>query len=372
MAINLNFSEDQEQLRRTARQLFDKHVTPDVVRKFQDSPEEFPKAVWRQMAELGWLAMPFTEAHGGLELGFLDMYPLYLELGRSLAPVPHLESVVLAGGLISALGSEAQKDALIPAIAEGRAIVTPAIIEPDGTYGADGVRLAARQSGSGYALTGVKILVAYAGAADQLLVAARTSGAGESGVSLFLVDPKAAGVSLDRTPNASGLPLYALTLQDAPGELLGPAGEAWPTLNAVMLKGAVLQAAMVAGAGERILEMSVDYANTRVQFGVQIGKHQAVQYLCTDIAIHGHNTGLLALNAAWRIDAGEPFARQAAFAKAAASKAIATMTWAAHEVHAGVGFMLDFDLQLYTLRGKHWEFNLGDHRYSLEQAAAEA
>jgi alkylation response protein AidB-like acyl-CoA dehydrogenase len=216
----------------------------------------------------------------------------------------------------------------------------------------------------------VKLLVAYAGVADRLLVAARTGGSGEDGISLFLVDPKAAGVTLERTPNTAGLPLYAVTFKDAAGELLGPAGGAWPVLDDVTMKAAVLQSAMVAGAGERILEMSVDYANTRVQFGEPVGKHQAVQYLVSDVAIHGHNTGLLALNAAWLIDTGRPFKRQAAFAKAAASKAIAHMTWASHEVHAGIAFIVDYDLQLYTRRGKHWEFNLGDYRHNLEVAAS--
>jgi alkylation response protein AidB-like acyl-CoA dehydrogenase len=369
MAINLNFNEEQEMIRRSAREFFKDNVSPDVVRKYEDNPEELPRAVWRQMAELGWLGMPFSEAHGGIEAGYLDMLPLYLELGRSLAPVPHLESVVLAGCLIDALGTDAQKDAILPAIAEGRMIVTPAVMEPDGAYGAEAIRLQARQSGQAYALTGVKLLVAYAGAADRLVVAARTGGSGEEGVSLFLVDPKGAGVTLERTPNTSGLPLYAVTFKDAAGELLGRAGGGWPTLDEVTLKAAVLQAAMVAGAGERILEMSVEYANTRVQFGQPIGRHQAVQYLVTDVAIHGHNTGLLALHAAWLIDQGQPFQRFAGYAKAAASKAIAHMTWASHEVHAGIAFIIDYDLQLYTRRGKHWEFNLGDYRHSLEVAA---
>jgi len=362
MAINLQFSEEQDLIRRTARQVFEAEFTPNDVRKHQNSPEEYPAGLWRKMAELGWLGMPFAEAHGGLEFGYLDMYPLYLELGRSLATVPHLETVVLAGGLIQALGTDAQKAALLPAIAEGRTIVTPAFMEPDGSYDPEGIRLAA---GKDHRLTGTKILVNFAGKADRLLVAARSGGAGESGVSLFLVDPKGAGVTLERTPNSSGLPLYAVTFRDAAGELLGPEGGAWPALDEAILKGGVLQAAMVVGAGERILEMTVDYASNRSQFGTPIGKHQAVQYLVSDVAIHRHNTDLLALHAAWKIDTGQPFVRDASYAKAAASKAISHMTWASHEVHAGIAFMNDYDLQLYTLRGKHWEFNLGDHRHCL-------
>jgi alkylation response protein AidB-like acyl-CoA dehydrogenase len=364
MAINLQFSEEQELIRRSARKVFDAEFTPADVRKWQNNLAEYPAALWRQMAELGWLGMPYAEEHGGLEAGYLDMYPLYLELGRSLAVVPHLECVVLAGGLVQALGSEAQKAAILPAIAEGRMILTPAFMEPDGTYGAEGIRLAVNNG----RLTGTKILVNFAGTADRLLVAAR----GPSGISLFLVDPKGAGVTLERTPNSAGLPLHAVTFKDAAGELLGPEGGAWPELDAAILKAGVLQAAMVAGAGDRILEMTVDYANTRVQFGTPIGKHQAVQYLASDVAIHRHNTDLLALYAAWKIDQGQPFARDAAFAKAAASKAIAHMTWASHEVHAGIAFMLDYDLQLYTLRGKHWEFNLGDYRHCLDVALSAA
>jgi alkylation response protein AidB-like acyl-CoA dehydrogenase len=370
MAIDLKFSEEQEMIRDSARQFFAAEAPPAVVRRHQNSADEYPADVWRRMAELGWLGMPFAEDFGGIEAGYLDMYPLYLELGRSLAPVPHLETVVLAGGLVAALGDAGQKAEILTAIAEGRSIVTPAILEPGGGYGPQGVRLAARAAGGGHVLSGVKLLAAYAGAASRLVVAARTGGSGADGVSLFLVDPKGPGVGLERTPNTSGLPLYAVTFSDAPGELLGPLGGGWPALDEAMVKAGVLQAAMVAGAGERILDMTIDYAKTRHQFGEPIGKHQAVQYLVTDVAIHGHNTGLLALQAAWRIDAGRPFRREAAFAGAAASRAAAVMTHAAHEVHAGIAFMLDYDLQLYTRRAKHWEFNLGDYRHHLERAAS--
>jgi alkylation response protein AidB-like acyl-CoA dehydrogenase len=139
-------------------------------------------------------------------------------------------------------------------------------------------------------------------------------------------------------------------------------------LQEVMLQAAVLQSAIVVGAGERVLDIAVGYAKDRVQFGQPIGKHQAVQYLCSDIAIQCQLTRLLALNAAWRIDAGKPFRREASLAKAQASRAAAAMTFAAHEVHAGIGFMKDYDLQLYTLRGKHWEYNLGDERHHLDLA----
>jgi len=371
MTIDLHFNEDQQLIRNTAREFFKKRCPPALVRKYENHDDEFPIDLWREMAELGWLGMTFPSDFGGLDCTILDVYNIYVEMGRSLAPVPLLDAVALGGTLVARLGSDAQKHALLPKIAAGDTLVTLAIMEADGLYGPAGVTLAASGDAGAYRLSGVKVLVPYARSADCLVVAARSSGAAsETGVSLFLVDPKVKNVSFERTRSIAGNALYSVTFDGAPGELLGPVDQAWNTLNAVMMEASVLQSAMVAGAGERILEMTSDYAKERVQFGEPIGKHQAVQYLCTDVAIHAHLTGLLALQAAWRIDSGQQFLREASIAKAHASKSAAAMTFAAHEVHAGIGFMKDYDLQLYTLRAKYWEFNLGDQRYHLDLAAS--
>jgi alkylation response protein AidB-like acyl-CoA dehydrogenase len=376
MAIDLTFDEQQRQIQDTAHEVFEKHCPPALVRKYENSEDPFPRDLWGRMAELGWLGMPFPAEYDGLECSWLDMYGLYVELGRHLAPVPHLETVVLCGGLVAELGTAEQKAGILPAVAAGQLILSCALVEPDGLFGPEGVSLPAKASGVGYVLDGVKLLVPYAGSADKLICAARTGGAAgsEAGISLFLIDPKAPGVSLERTPAMGGSPLYAVTFKDVAvtaADALGPIGEAWAPLHAAMMKAGVLQAAMVQGAGEQVLDISVDYARNRTQFGEPIGKHQAVQYLCTDIAIQAHITRVLATRAAWRIASGRSFLREAALAKAAASKAAAAMTFAAHEVHAGIGFMLDYDLQLYTQRAKHWESYLGDRRYHLEQVMAE-
>jgi 3-oxocholest-4-en-26-oyl-CoA dehydrogenase beta subunit len=376
MAIDLNFNEQQTLIQQTARDVFERHSPPALVRKCENSDEDYPRDLWGRMAELGWLGMSFPAEYDGLECSFLDMYALYIEMGRALAPSPHLDTVALAGELVAVLGSAEQKARILPATAAGEAILSPAIMEPEGLYGPAGVAMAARRDGDRLVLNGTKVLVACAGSAAWLVCAARTGEApgSEEGVSLFLVDPRAPGVSIERTPNMAGQPLYAVAFKDvsvAAADALGEIGRAWPSLHAAMMKAAVLQAAMVIGAGERLLEMSVGYAKERVQFGEAIGKHQAVQYLASDIAIHAHITRQLALQAAWRIDSGRPFLREASLAKAAANKAAAAMTFAAHEVHAGIGFMLDYDLQLYTRRAKYWEWNLGDYRYHLERVMAE-
>jgi 3-oxocholest-4-en-26-oyl-CoA dehydrogenase beta subunit len=372
MAIDLNLNEEQALLQKTARDFFTKNCPPALVRSSQNCESEFPRDLWRKMADLGLLGISFPEQYEGQGCSFLYEFALYVELGRCLAPVPHLNTIALAGELVATLGTEKQKAAILPAIARGESILSFAPLEPEGLFGPGGVALSAEGEGDGFKLNGTKVLVPNVKTADWLICPVRTgSKMGiADGVSLFLVDSHAPGVFFERVPNMAGHALYAVTLKDVMtthAHALGALGEAWPYLHATMQRAAVLQAAMVVGAGERLLEMSVEYAKERVQFRTPVGRNQSVQNLAIDIASHGHATWLLALRAAWLIDTGRPFVREASLAKAAASRAAAAMTSAAHEVHAGIGFMVDYDLQLYTHCAKHWEFNLGDARYHLEQ-----
>ena len=376
MAISMTLNEQQQQVQDTAHEFFARHSPLSLARQYDNADAPFPRELWLRMAELGWLGMCFPAEYDGLDCDLLDMFGLYVEMGRYLVPSPHLETVGLAGSLIADQGSASQKARLLPSIARGEAIVSCAIMEPDGVFGPKGVSLAAAPRGDGYVLSGAKVLVPYANAADWLVVAARTVAApgDAAGVTLFLIDAHASGVVIERTPNIGGFPLCAVTFADVtvgPADILGQAGQGWKPLDAAMMRAAVLQSAMVIGAGEAVLEMTADYVKNRVQFGEPIGKHQAVQYLVTNVAMHSYNTRVLTLQAGWRIDSGRSFLREAALAKAAASKAAFEMTFSAHEAHAGIGFMNDYDLQLYTRRCKHWEYHLGDARYHLERAVEE-
>lgn len=377
MAIDLDFDEQQQLIQNTAREFFGEHCESSVVRRYEqrDGTEEFPRHIWDKMAELGWLGITFPEAYGGLNCSFLDLFSLYIEIGRSLAPVPHLETVALAGSLIADLGTDEQKRTFLPPLIEGKLILSLALSEPDRSHGPDGVTVEARQIGDEFVVNGVKALVANARSANRLVCAVRTRGqSGSDGISLLLVDPLAAGVLVEPVDNIAGLPLYMVTFDNVKvpkADLLGEPDSVWSAVDAVLMKACVLQAAMVWGAGDHILETSVEYANSRKQFGVPVGRYQAVQYLATDIAFERDSTRLLALQAAWRINSGMDFLREAALAKAAASRAAAVMTAAAHEIHAGIAFMGDYDLQLYTRRAKYWETHLGDARYHFERAIAE-
>ena len=377
--IDLEFDEQQQVLQQTARDFFAKQCPIARVRSLEESDAGYAPDLWKQMAELHWVGLSYPEKLGGAAGSILDLYAIYLEMGRSLAPTPHLASSVIAGETLLTAGSEAQQQRLIPAMSRGDLIVAPAWTEPDGAYGAQAVQLAATaNTGGGYRLDGVKVLVPYAHVAEQLLVAARTGSDSDSngdgdGVTLFLVEPAADGVDIEKLDNIAGQPLFALTFDDVAVDreaIVGPVDGGWASLAPALDRATVLQCAEIVGAGEAVLDIAVDYAQQREQFGQPIGRFQAVQYLCSDIAIDLHLTSLLARQAAWRIDTGRPYTRELALAKAQASEAAQHMVRQAHEVLAGLAFMVETDLQLYTRRAKHWEFNLGDVHHQLDLAVS--
>jgi alkylation response protein AidB-like acyl-CoA dehydrogenase len=224
-------------------------------------------------------------------------------------------------------------------------------------------------------LAGSKILVGYANSASHLIVAARTAppSPAASGITLALVGVAAPGVALTRLPNLAGYPLYAATFDQvrvAPQAVLGQVNAGWELLEPVLDRAAVLRAAQIQGAAERLLELSVDYSERRTQFGQPIGRYQAVQYLCSDIAINTHLTSLMVRYAAGLLDAGLPAGKAVSEAKAQASLTARLAPERAHAVHAGIAFILDFDVQLFTRRCRHWELDAGDERYHRERIAA--
>lgn len=375
MTIDLSLSEAQTLLQKTAHDFFAESCPPRVVRALEASESGYSVEMWTRMAELGWLGVTFPERYDGSGGSFLDLYPICEEMGRFLVPGPFLDTLI-AGETLLSVGSDAQKEQILRPIAAGKLVVSAAVLEPSGEYGPEGVTLSATVRDGAYVLNGVKLPVAYALSAGYLLCAARTSGEdGPDGISLFLVDRRSPGLSFEPLPNIASYPLFAVTFSDvvAPAEsLVGPLDAGWSALEAVLTKVAVLQAAMILGAADRVLELTTAYTKDRVQFGQPIGRYQAVQYLVTDILLDAHLARLLTLQAAWRIDAGLDCRREAVIAKAAASKASAHLMRQAHEAHAGVAFMMEHDLQLYSRRAKHWEVNLGDARYNQELVAAAA
>lgn len=367
MAIDLSLNEDQVLVQASANEFFRNRSPIGAVRDLLSGDRGYSPELWREMAGLGWLGITYPEAYGGTGGTFLHLYPIYEEMGRFLVPSPHLDTVVVTGETLLQAGTEAQKEEVLPAIAAGDRIVSLAVQEPDGSFGPGGISCSAARRGGDHRVTGTKLLVGYAPSASSFLCVARTAeGTGTDGISLFLVDAHAAGVSYTALPNIAGNALFAVSFDDVavPAEhLVGPPGGGWGPLSAAMAKGAVLQTATIVGAASSVLDMTAGYARDREQFGSPIGRYQAVQYLVSDILIDLHRADLLARQAAFRIDAGKPFEREAAIAAAFGKRAAAHLHRQAHEVHAGVAFIVEHDLTLFSRQSKFWENNLGNARY---------
>lgn len=372
--MDLNFTEEQQMLRDTVRGLCAEHAPIEVVRKMEDDPIGFPAGLWRQLGELGVTGLTLPEAYGGGGQSALEAMIVYEELGRALAPSPHFVSAVLAGGVLARAGTEAQKREWLPKIASGEAIVTPAWLEPRGAYGPAGVQLVASGSGGTVKLGGTKRHVLFAKAATRLLVLART-GAGATDVDLFLVDPTAPGVTLTQQYTVASDTQYDVTFRDVPvaaTERVGAARAGWSIWNEVMHEGVILLAAQAMGGAERALEITVDFAKTRHQFDKPLGAFQAIAHYLADAVTTVDGGRTLVHEAAWAQASGRSIRKLAPMAKLFACRTYRDVTAMAQQVHGGIGFTTEYDIQLFFRRAKQLQLSFWDDRHLEELVAAAA
>jgi len=370
--MDLDFTEEQQMLRDTVRALCAEHASIEIVRKLEDDPIGFSAPFWKQLGELGVTGLTLPEAYGGGGQSALEAMIVYEELGRALAPSPHFVSAVLSGGVIARAGTEAQKRQWLPQIASGEAIVTPAWLEPRGGFGPAGIRLTASGTGN-LTLKGTKRHVLFAKAATRLLVLART-GSGPTDVDLLLVDPAAPGVTLTQQMTVASDAQYEVDFRDVPvaaTERIGAARGGWALWNDVMHEGIVLLAAQAMGGAERALEITVDYAKTRHQFDKPLGAFQALAHYLADgtTTVDGGRT--LVHEAAWALATGRPVHKLAPMAKLFACRTYRDVTAMAQQVHGGIGFTTEYDIQLFFRRAKQLQLSFWDDRY-LEELVATA
>ena len=354
--MDFSFSPDQQLLKNSARAFLDEHVKPVHVRALWDDPRGESEALWKEMAQLGWLGLALPEEAGGSALGLVETAILQEELGRAACPSPYLPTV-LAAMAIDRFGSAAQKNRWLPAVAGGSARATVALMERDLDWDARSIQTRAEERGGKVVLTGVKQFVPWAHVADVILVPA-LAGASPA---LFAVETSAPGVSV--TPLTSmdpGLRLSTVTLEGAAvaTEARLPSGGA---LDFLLQRGAIGAAAEMLGAARRCLDMAVDYAKVREQFGQPIGSFQAIRHKCADMLLDVENSFAAVYYAAWSLEHGAddgPLA--ASVAKAYVSDAARKVCGDAIQVHGGIGFTWEYDLHLYFKRAKALEPLYGD------------
>ena len=373
--MDFGYSEEQEMLRRSAREFLENECPRTHVREMMEDAKGYSPELYRKMAELGWMGLIFPEDCDGMGAGFVDLSVLLEEMGRALLPGPFFASVVLGGLTIANEGTDAQKRRLLPPIANGEAQMTLAYLEASAREDAEGVTLAAKRDGDAFYLTGQKMFVPDAHVSDHMLVAARTANGAtpEQGVTMFVVDSRAPGVSITPLRVTDGSKLCDVKFENVrlPVEdLVGVVNEGWPLLNRARVLGMAGLCSSMVGGAQMVMEMSVQYAKDRVQFGRPIGSFQVIKHKCADLLVAVESAKSVAGYAAWAVDHDTKDAPLAAsMAKAWCSDAYRFVTREAIQIHGGIGFTWDHDLHLYFKTAKKDEVLFGDADYHRELVA---
>ncbi len=371
--MDLALTEAQQMLKRLTRDLLEREFPPTLARDLEHDERGHSPEVWRKMVETGLVNAAFPREYGGAGGSLTDLAVIFDEMGRGLYTGPFFATVALGGLALLYAGSEEQRHGIIPTVAQGQALLSLALLEETGKYAPESIRLEARARGDHFVLSGVKLFVEYANVADFILCAARTGPETED-ISLFLVPASSPGVTIAPLDTIGGDKQSEVTFDDAlvpARSVIGEVGGAWPHLRRALDVATALTCMQMAGMAEKVLERTVDYVKMRVQFGRPIGSLQAVQHHCADMAINCDGATLAAQEAVSRLAQGLPARREIAMAKAFCSRACQFVTLTAHQLHGGVGFMQEFDLQMYTRQMQGMALRLGTVDDHLEVVADE-
>ena len=304
--MDFSLSEEQQLLKDSITQFVDKDYLFDIRQKNIKSELGYSSDFWKTFADLGWLGMPFSEADGGYDGGPIDLMVIMESLGRGLVVEPYIPNVVLAGGLISRLGNEEQKTNFLPKIISGEIQMSLAFAEPQSRFNLSDVITTAKKDGENYILDGYKAVVMNGPSSDTLIVVARTSGTQleEKGLSLFLVDPSAKGVSLRNYSNVDGSKASEVTLEGvevSTSSLLGDEGNIYSVLEEVIDLATLAISAEAVGIMEKMNEITLEYTKTREQFGETLSSFQALQHRMVDTFMAYEQTKSLLLMCAAKL-----------------------------------------------------------------------
>ncbi|MGD0748600.1 MAG: acyl-CoA dehydrogenase family protein [Acidimicrobiales bacterium] len=366
--MNFAFSDEQEELRTSVRRFLAEKSPETEVRRLMDTTEGYDPAVWSQMADqLGLQSLTIPEEFGGSGFTYVELLVVLEEMGAALLCAPFFSSVALGANALLTSGDDEAKKAYLPGIASGETIATLAITEDNGKWDFSGIELAATKKGDGWELNGHKMFVIDGHVANLIIVAARTA----AGVSLFAVDGDAAGLTRTPLPTMDQTRKQArLEFASTPAVLIGTDGGAEPGLSKTLDLAAVALAAEQVGGAQRVLDASVEYAKTRIQFGRPIGSFQAIKHKCADMLLEVESAKSAAYYAAWAAaDDSDELPVVASLAKSYCSEAYFHAAAENIQIHGGIGFTWEHPAHLYFKRAKSSELLLGDPSYHRELLA---
>ncbi len=374
--MEFSFSEDQDELRKAARRFLQVASSEDRVRVAMESEQGYDSATWEQLSEeLAWTALTIPEKYGGLGMSYLDLHPLMEEMGRALLCSPFFSTICLGANALLLGGSDAQKEGHLPAIAAGNTTATLGYAEKNNRMDAEGVEATYARNGAGYILCGEKSYVIDGHTADLLIIAARSKNSkGAEGVSLFLVPGNADGVArawlptMDQTRRLASIELRNVAVPfDA---LLGEEGRGWELCEGTLDLARIALAAEQVGAAEMCLDMSVEYAKVRKQFGRPIGSFQAIKHKCADMLTMIESARSVAFYASALAGQGDTdLAEPASSAKAFCSDTFFHCAAENIQIHGGIGFTWEHAAHMYFKRARAAQALFGDPAFHRERVA---
>ena len=341
--MNFAFSEEQDQLRDFVRSFLEEKSSEDDVREQMETDQGFDEAVWSQMAEqMGLQALAIPEEYGGQGFGFIEQVVVLEEMGRALLCAPYFSSCVLAANTLLHSGDEDAKNAHLPGIASGETRATLAFTEESGRWDEGGITMQATPGDGGWTLDGVKSYVLDGATANLILVAARS----DAGISLFAVQPDAEGLTRTALSTMDTTRKQAkLEFSGVPATLIGTDGGGWDVLSTVLDLAAVALAAEQVGGAQMCLDMSVEYAKVRVQFGRPIGSFQAIKHKCADMLLEVESAKSAAYYAGWCAnEMNDELPQVASLAKSYCSEAYFHASAENIQIHGGIGFTREHPL----------------------------
>ena len=369
--MDLALTESQEMLRAAARSFIDRETPSHVIVALQRAESSLVPDVWRKASELGWPGILVPAEYGGSEQSLTDAAVLYEELGRGPVPGPFFSSGVLGALTVLEAATDDQRQALLPRMARGEAVLSVAITEPNASWGCQGITLRPQRLGDRYRLDGVKVFVSDATAATEMIVAVRT-GDQANDVSLLLVDAGAPGVRARRLPGFLSWQCEVTFdgVEVPASRLLGDREhQGWAALERALGRALPVLSSFMVGGCQAVFEMSVAHSRERVQFGVPIGRFQRVQDHIIRLVNHLDSARWTTAEALWKLDTGRPAAAAVHMAKAVASEAYLEACNAAHEVHAGQGSLIEYGLVAHTQMSRTLYAYLGDPRWHKRRMA---
>jgi len=368
-------SEEEQMLKNVAREFLEAEISTAMVREMELDELGYPPALWKQMADLGWLGLALPEQYGGQGLPLTYLGLIVQEAGRVLAPVP-LHSTMVAALTIAEAGSDQQKQDILPAVSDGGMVLTWGVAERDPRLIPEAMTLQATADGDGWVLNGTKMFVDNFVVAQRCVVAARTSAASDAnqGISLFLVDTNGTGVDQTALTTLAKDKQSRVDFKDHRVEssaLVGELNQGWPIVEAMLDRATALLCCQMTGAARKDAEMAIEYAKNRVAFGRPIGSFQSVQHMLADMLLHVDGGEMLTFEALWKMDEGLPASVEVSQAKAFCNEKCESVVRTSQVIHGGIGFMMEFDLHLWFRRVTSWTMRLGttyDHRARIASA----